>query len=284
MNQTTAPRTAVIVLNRNLPLETDQLCDQLAKDGGSAVDVFVVESGSDPDKRSRYATWVADWPEAIINGLRYARGFNFGLANLYREGRFKDYEYFFLVCNDVEFAGPAVPVLVSEMEKHPHLGILSPCNEAWGELACMKGAGTAYVWHVNHIAWMLRRGFIEAVMQHENPDYMQFLYDGSNFHGHFCDIEVVVKGYANDWATGLTNLCRFRERTELLKTKAAVMRTTPYEENQRLVIEEGRRWMKNKYGFSSRWQIQQYAHLFYEDFFRLNPDLEKYRLLQSEAA
>ncbi|MFN3075327.1 MAG: hypothetical protein ABT940_00320 [Alphaproteobacteria bacterium] len=278
---TRKPKVAVLVLNRNLPEETDRLCARLEADGGGMADVFVIESGSAPDKRSRYCRWWANWPDAMDNGLRVSRGFNFGLGSLYGEGRFSDYEYLFLVCNDTELKGPVIPVLVEEMERHQRLGILSPCPENWGELAIMPPKSSVYVWHIYLVAWMLRRRFVETMMTTEPPHHMNFLFDGTNFHGHYGDIELIIKGYINDWATGLTNRALIRERSELLKEKADVMVTTPYDENLRRVIEEGRRWMKKKYGFTSRWQMQQFAILQYNEFFRLNPDLRPYRLLKS---
>src|SRR4051812_13318178 len=96
-------RVAVIILNRNLPDATDQLVEKFLSQDSGVADVFVVESGSDQTKLSRYCTWWADWPGAIRTGLRYPRGFNYGLSQLQRSGKFGSYDYFFLVCNDIEF-------------------------------------------------------------------------------------------------------------------------------------------------------------------------------------
>jgi hypothetical protein len=267
------PRTAIIVLNRNLGKETDQLCEFLKADGGDAVEIFVVESGSEPGRRSRYATWIADSPEAIERGLRYARGFNFGLGNLFSAGRLDEFEFIFLVCNDVEFLGPVIGPLIGEMDRHPKLGILSPCEQDWGEQKIMGNRDTVYVWHINHIAWLYRTSMVKQIMNAIEPFDLNFLYDGTNFRGYLSDIELVVKAYANDFAAGLTRVVHFRERVELIRNKAEVMRTDPQDVNLKAVVEEGLSWLKRKYGFRSRWQMQQYARLFYEEFFRLNPSL-----------
>ena len=41
---------------------------------------------------------------------------------------------------------------------------------------------------------------------------------------------------------------------------------------------EGKKWMKKKYGFNSKWSMHIYAKLFYEKFFEHNPELVKYKL------
>lgn len=270
---------ATIILSRNMPDVTDRLVEQFQSFNNGETDVFVVESGSEREKRSRYCTWWADWDEALRDGLRYPRGFNYGLSCLLREGRFADYDYFFLVCNDVEFNEPLVPVLLDEMQRHPRVGILSPCNTSWPERGLIGENSTRYVWHSTHLAWMLRRSFVETVMNRDHPAYMNLLYDGSNFRGHDVDRELIIKGYINEYATALTTKALISENTELLRSKADVMRTDPYEMNLRMVVEEGREWMRRKYGFTTRVHMQIYATLFYDRFFTLYPELAPLRLL-----
>ena len=38
---------------------------------------------------SKYTSWHADWEEAMKDGLRYMRGMNFGLSELWKEKKFK---------------------------------------------------------------------------------------------------------------------------------------------------------------------------------------------------
>ena len=47
-------RTATIILNRNLPKETDALVEHLVKLDGNYTDIFVVEAGSNKDNLSKY--------------------------------------------------------------------------------------------------------------------------------------------------------------------------------------------------------------------------------------
>ncbi|WOJ89511.1 hypothetical protein RZS28_17220 [Methylocapsa polymorpha] len=271
-------RTAIIILNRNMPDATDQLVENfLAYDTGNA-DVFVVESGSNQGLLSKYCSWWADWPEAMRDGLRYPRGFNYGLSQILKGGKFRDYTYFFLVCNDVEISGPLVAILVEEMERHTQVGIISPCAANWAESELIGPNNTRYVCHGNHVAWLLRRDFIEAVMERDKPDYMNFLYDGTNFRGYYADQELIIKGYVNHFASAITTKAVINERTELLKTRHDLIRTDRYEINLRRVFEEGQQWMHRKYGFSTRFKMNMYAEMFYENFFTLYPSLAQYRL------
>ena len=58
----------------------------------------------------------------------------------------------------------------------------------------------------------------------------------------------------------------------------SIIKTESYEENMLLHIDEGMKWMKKKYGFNSRWQMMQYAKLFYDKFFEYYPDSKKYKI------
>ena len=95
--------TATIILNRNLPNETNALVEHLKKWDGDYTDIFVVEGGSDQDKLSKYCTWHVTTSEAIKNGLRYSRGMNYGLLKLWKEDLWKRYDLFFLLTNDTKF-------------------------------------------------------------------------------------------------------------------------------------------------------------------------------------
>ena len=80
-------KICAIILNRNLPKVTDKLYKNLKKNNKS-LDIFVVEAGSDENNLSKYVTWYANWEDAKNNGLRYSRGINFALSNLYKEKNF----------------------------------------------------------------------------------------------------------------------------------------------------------------------------------------------------
>ena len=91
---------ATIILNRNLPKVTDRLVSHLKTYDENETDIFVVEAGSDPNNLSNSTTWYANSDEIIKNGLRYARGMNYGLLKLVEEGIFENYNAFFLLTNE----------------------------------------------------------------------------------------------------------------------------------------------------------------------------------------
>jgi hypothetical protein len=272
-------RVATIVLNRNLPDVTDCLCAHLERHDGDITDVFVVEAGSDASRLSVHTTWYADWPEAKEHGLRYSRGMNFGLSQLWKDGGFANYDAFFLLTNDTELAdSPTVRPLLATLDKHPRVGILSPCSKRWGERLLLETEPIRYFWFIHNNAYLLRRAFVENVMDTEQADLMNFLFDGTNFRGFGSESELIAKAYANDWAAAITSKVWAEENEAYLLDRAALIKTEMYHENLKLYVEEGRRWMRRKYGFNSRWSMQQYVKAFYDLFFDLHPEYAKYRI------
>lgn len=272
-------KVATIILNRNLPDVADSLYDSLARIDGPRTDIYVVEAGSDDDKLSRRATWHANWPEAREHGLRYQRGMNYGLSRLVAEKKFDKYDAFFLLTNDTEFGKDSVlGPLLEVLDEHPRVGILSPCSRNWGERLLLKTQPTKYFWYIHNTAYLLRRQFVEDVMERENPDHMNCLFDGTNFRGYGGESELIAKGYANDWAAAITARAWAEENETHLLTKADLIRTESYEENIRLYIEEGRQWMRRKYGFNSRWVMQRHVKFLYDQFMEFYPEYAAYRV------
>ncbi|WP_126455336.1 hypothetical protein [Sulfuriflexus mobilis] len=272
-------RVATIILNRNLPDVTDKLCDHLSEYDGDMTDIFVVEAGSDVGRLSRNMTWHADWPDAIYHGLRFPRGMNFGLSQLWKEGKFKQYDAFFLLTNDTELEKiSTLNPLMRLIDKHPRMGILSPCGKRWGEKLLLQEQKTKYFWFIHNNALLLRREFIEDIINIEKPDFMSFLFDGINFRGYGSEHELIAKSYANDWAAAITSEVLVDENESYLINQADLIKTEGYEENLRLYIEEGQRWMRNKYGFNSHWAMQQYVKSFYDRFFDFHPEFKQYQI------
>jgi len=272
-------KIATVLLNRNLPKVTDRLCDHIDKFDGDLTDIFVVEAGSDEGKLSRHTSWHADWPEAKANGLRYPRGMNYGLSQIYKQGGFEQYDAFFLLTNDTEFEKvPVLHSLIEELQQHPRVGILSPCSRRWGERLLLGEQQTKYFWYIHNTAFLLRREFVECVIDFESPDHMKFLFDGDNFRGYGAESELIAKGYANDWASAITTKVWAEENESHLIKKSDLIKTETYEENLQLYVEEGTRWMRKKYGFNSLWSLQMYVKLFYDLFFQFHPEYESYRI------
>ncbi|MDA0772656.1 MAG: hypothetical protein O3C63_06900 [Cyanobacteria bacterium] len=272
--------TATIILNRNLPEITDALHDRIMKYDKAETDIFILESGSSKKKLSKNHTWHADSKEDVETGLRYARGFNYALTKLYEEKKLDKYKYIFLVCNDVQFPQqePIVKTLREEIEKHPRIGILSPCADNWGEKQLMTVEKVKYFGDVQFLSWFIRKECLLDIMTPDKPSKMNFLFDGSNFRGYAADLEVITKAYVNDWAAGISRKVIQIEDDSPLKTKADLMGTDPYDVNLRKMVEDGTHWMRAKYGFHNRWSFQAYSKFFYDQFFVHFPEYKEFKV------
>ena len=239
-------KTATIILNRNLPKETDMLVEHLMHHDGKFTDIFVVEAGSDKNNLSKYCTWHIHSEEVIKHGLRYLRGMNYGLLQLWNSNQWGMYESFFLITNDTKLpkGQETIKTLQTLLNQHPKLGLVSPCSENWGEKELIGRSSTKYFWFIHNNAYFLRRDFIDQLINTVDSTYMDFLFDGSNFRGYLSETEIIAKAYANDWAAAITTLVFAEEDESYLLNKNSIIKTEPYEENIQLYIEEGMSWMK----------------------------------------
>jgi hypothetical protein len=270
---------ATVILNRNLPDVTDKLYEHLIKYDSEETDIYVLDAGSDKDKLSKYCTWHANSDEIIKQGLRYSRGMNYALLELYKEKKWKQYEAFFLITNDTEFSNlQTLKPLQRILQEHQKVGILSPCSSRWGEKLLLQKENTKYFWFIHNNALLLRRTFVENIMEIEKPDHLNFIFDGTNFRGYFSESELIAKAYANNWAAAITTEVFAEENENYLLKKADLIKTENYNENLKLYLEEGLVWLRRKYGFNSRWSMQQYVKSFYDSFFNYNPDLKRYKI------
>lgn len=272
-------KVATIILNRNLPEPTDKLYEHLVSHDAGATDLYVLEAGSDKHKLSKYCSWHADTDEIRQWGLRYSRGMNFALLKLWEEGKWDQYDAFFLLTNDTELASsPTLIPLLNTLEEHPSVGILSPCSVKWGERLLLHTQQTKFFWFIHNNAFLLRRTFLEKIIEKDEPSHMNFVFDGSNFRGYLSESELIAKAYANDWAAAITSKVYAEENESYLLTNSDLIRTETYEENIRLYLREGEQWLRRKYGFNSRWSMQQYVKCFYDKFFEFHPEYAQYRI------
>jgi len=273
-------KTAVVILNRNLPKETDSLVEHLIEFDGGYADIFVVEAGSDEGNLSRFCTWHVKTDEAMKFGLRYSRGMNYGLMKLWEQGCWKKYDSFFLITNDAKFPKGqyTIKTLQEILVKYPKVGIISPCSKRWGEEALIGDNSLKYFWFIHNNAYFLRRDLLDQIINIEDPSYMHFLFDGSNFRGYLSESEIIAKAYANDWAAAITTSVYAEEDESYLLDKSKLIKTESYEENLQLYVDEGLQWIKKKYGFNSRWQMMQYSRLFYDNFFEYFPEERKNKI------
>ena len=267
-------KTATIILNRNLPKETDTLVEHLKKNDGDFTDIFVIEAGSDKNNLSKYCTWHLETEEVLKYGLRYSRGMNYGLLKLWLDSSWKRYSSFFLITNDTKFPNNqnTIKALQEIQTEYPKVGILSPCSKKWGERNLIGSDSLKYFWFIHNNAYFVKKELIEQLMNTDNPSYMNFLFDGDNFRGYLQESEIIAKTYANDWAAAITTKVYAEEDETYLLDRNKLIKTEPYEKNLELYVDEGLKWVKKKYGFNNRWQMMQYSQLFYNKFFEYYPE------------
>ena len=217
------PEIATIILNRNLPDITDNLYKFIKNNN---TDIYVVEAGSQKNKLSKSVTWYANWKSAKKNGLRFPRGMNFALSNLYIEKKLSNYNYFALVTNDAEFKTlNFCKKAINLFKKHKRLGILSPIAKNFGEKKLLKKNKIKYFWFVHNHVLFMRRELIEKLMCLKKPGYMNFLFDGTNFRGYGTEMEIVAKAYSNYWSVGITSEIIVNENENLLLKKSEIIKT-----------------------------------------------------------
>ncbi len=272
-------RVATIILNRNLPKPADKLYEHLVKYDNELTDVYILEAGSDANLLSKYCTWHATEDKINKIGLRYSRGMNYGLLKLYNSNKWNDYDAFFLITNDTELMETStVEPLLKILDSHPRLGILSPCSKLWGEKHLLSNQSTKYFWYIHNNAYFLRRSFLDDILNPQSPTYMDFVFDGNNFRGYLLESELIAKAYANNWAAAITAEVFAEENESYLINKSALIKTESYDENIRLYLEEGKHWLRKKYGFNSRWSMNEYVKTFYDKFFEFNPVYKEFKL------
>ncbi len=271
-------KLAIIILNRNLPKVTDKLFNKLKK-SNKETDIYILESGSNKKLLAKNYTWHANWSGAKKEGLRFSRGMNYALIKLIKENKFKLYDYFLLMTNDTEFENYSIKSRIEKIyNEHEKLGVLSPCSKNWGEINYLKDDRLKYFWYIQNSALIIKRDLIEKISDFSKLDYIDFLFDGNNFRGFGLEIELITKAYINDYCSAITKDMIVFENESYLKKDFKIIKTDSYEKNKNEYEIEGKKWMKKKYGFNSKWSMHMYAKLFYDKFFEHNPELEKYKL------
>ena len=272
-------KVATIILNRNLPNPTNALYEHIENYDGNETDIYVLEAGSEKKNISKYCTWHVDTEEVKKKGLRYNRGMNYCLLKLFNEKKWEKYDYFFLITNDTELSEKkSIEPMIKILNNHNRVGILSPCSSRWGEKLLLLKEKTKYFWFIHNNAFFVRRTFLEDIMEIKDPNYLNFIFDGTNFRGYLSESEFIAKAYANNWAAAITSEVFAEENETYLLNKSDLIKTETYDENIRLYIEEGLYWLKKKYGFNSRWTMQMYVKSLYDSFFEFYPEFEKFRI------
>ena len=274
----TNKKTAALILNRNLPEVAEKVRSSLLSAEENLVDVFIIESGSDVDKLAPNYSFYADWPDAIENGLRYPNGMNYGISKIL-ESHPQDYDSFLLLANDIIFRTEfPVTKLRETLFTTPCCGLVSPCGFDWGEKLLIKDHPKAF-WHIHNNCYMISKDFLDSISP-PNSSYKDILFDGTNFRGYCSDTELIAKGYVNGYQSVITSDVEIDEDTSLLKERYSIIKTDSEDKNWSLYLEEGLLWIKRKYSFNSRWDMNNYSFNLYCQFFKSHPGLDKYNIIQ----
>jgi len=270
-------RVACVVLNRNLGKITDKLVVKL-KRSHTQLDVFVVDSGSDENNKSKFTTWHVDTPRVREFGLRFGQGMNFGLYQLYLTRQLHQYEFIFLITNDViiktkNFTNKILDIML----KNPAIGLLSPCGSNWAERLILKKSNLKFFWFIHNNFYVFRKECLFELLN-MNQGYKKFLYDGDNFRGFMIESEIIAKCYLASWGAAVTSDVIVDENQSYLIERSDLIKTDPFKENMKKGIKEGENWLKQKYGFSNPWQMHFYVKFWYDNYFKLFPDYQKYKI------
>lgn len=121
-NQKQITKVAILLLNFNLPEMTDKLVEQIKKNIKFSHQLFLLDNGSEPDKRSKYATHILEKNIGMNGGIQY-------LWDLVKEDA--QFDGYWFLCNDIildegrdylqEMAG-----LFSELSEKFQVGSLTP--------------------------------------------------------------------------------------------------------------------------------------------------------------
>lgn len=272
-------KLAIIILVRNNPNQVVKLHETMTKWADVETDFYVVECGTKKDNLSGIHSFYADWPFAIENGLRYPRGINFALEHIHLNGKLKEYDAIMFLNSDVVVPHKAfLSVLLRILDKNPKLGIISPSSAAWGETLLLGKNNLRCFWHIHNNALMFRREALLDLLNFAEPNHMGFLFDGHNFHGFCCELEVISKAYLNGWAAAITSEVFIERDSEYLFDFTVPGNIKKQQLPVLKAVEEGRNWMKQKYGFNSHWDFLWYAKSAHDTFFKYNHELEGLRV------
>ena len=272
-------KVATIILNRNLAKLTDKLYRKIKKNNNKYTDIFVMDAGSLEKHKSKYTNWTANSKSIKKNGLRFGRGMNLALSNLYEEKKFYEYDYFFLVTNDTIIEDkPIIKKFIEIMSSNSKIAILSGCSKKWGEKEILKNIDYKFFWYIHNNSYFLRTSFIDKIKNLKKPHYKNFLFDGNNFRGFGIDSEIILKAYKANMAAAITSKIWIEEDEDYLLNKNKLIKTDPYNKNLKLYINEGLLWLKKKYNFNSKWDMSLHVKNYYDKFFLKNKKLKKYKI------
>jgi hypothetical protein len=257
----------VVVLNRNLGSVCDELCKSVREVFGQSVNLVVVDCSTSVELASGEVTILADWPDAIEQGLRFGRGMNAGLKFLLDQE--SENNWVLLLPVDTEIVHCDASDLLKCLNSIPALVAVKPLpiNSAYEEL--IGGTNLSLGWNFEEGPWILRKEFVKSQMFFS--DRKEF-FDHSNFRGYMTSLDISLRAYANGFCVGLTNNLVLRENETYLMEKSELMKTEPMDENNSLFLSEGVAWLNSRYGIQDPWDFAQLVRISFEQFMLEHPE------------
>jgi len=266
-------KIALIVINRNLPTLTDSLVDGLIQSSSIDICPFVIESGSDVDKLSKYTYRHINSPEIMKDGLRFYRGTNYAFWELNQDLQINNYDYFIVASNDAILesqSGDFSADLVREFSYSSRIGIVVPCQKSWGEYRLLEKDRRALTWYASSHVFILKKDFVLSLIK-DKKSIDNYIFDWRNYRGFCSDIELIGKAYLLNYSTLITRELIADEETSHKIKYEDLVKTDPYDLNIEKYLEEGREWLWEKYGYVTHWHMWEHTRELYKKFIYKNP-------------
>lgn len=254
-----------VILNRNLGNECDKLRINLLDLGFS--NVVIVDSSTDKNFASNYANIQATDIDILEHGYRINRGFNEGLTY-----SLKNFQPDWILCLPVDSRIEKIDLKLFEHQAKQYDKIVAygTINSKSSYFRLLREP-IGIVWNIEEGPIMIHRSFLENFW----IDNKIRLFDNDNFRGYLSFKELALKIYGTNRAMGICKFLLIEEREEFLLNFSELMKTESFSLNKELLILEGQFWLKNKYGFSNRWELENLARLLFDEFVLRNPKYRK---------
>ena len=133
-----------------------------------------------------------------------------------------------------------------------------------------------FLWYIDPTFIFIKKDFILKICNPKKKK--EFLFDGSNFRGFMSGCELITKGYLNDFATAIVGDIQINEDHDITLSKNYLVNNETIDDAIQNYFQEGKKWLKGKYGFNTKWQMIMYSKYFYDIFFKFNKELIKFKI------
>lgn len=259
-----SPSLDCLVLNRNRKHLTEGLIAEL--EGIESVQsCFAIDSGSEEEEVATQTIVRDDSPQVRANGLRPNRGFNLGLKAWLDNGLA---EWVLLLPNDSEISEFRFSEVTSVLSAFPKVAAIYPLPKTSPYSKMLGRSNVGLGWNFSEGPIILNRNFVKQFALGEHVA----VFDNSNFRGYCSFLDLALRIYSDDKCIIMTDSVSFSENKGHTISHFQLMKTEPYGKNIELMVSEGKSWLKSKYGWSDRRNLELMVRLLFEEFIRVNPD------------